>query len=85
MNAATKDTTPWTIWFDAVVCAAKVGVHDIAPEVRARMQRAYQAGEAVWMAADELTLRVRQGTLAHREGAEMRVLRSAIVRSKSKV
>jgi hypothetical protein len=62
---STKETTPWLIWIDNVLGLAKAS-HDDVAHFRDRLQRAYQAGEAAWMAADEVQLRLKQKKLHDR-------------------
>lgn len=48
-----RETMPWHIWHHEVLCAAGISAKD-AELHRERLQRWYQAGEPVWMAADGL-------------------------------
>jgi len=55
----TNETTPWHIWLEAVLLTAKVSVEDLEP-FRVQVNRWYQAGEPVWMAADSLCIAVQE-------------------------
>lgn len=68
-SGATNETTPKHIWLDNVIGLAGV-THDQSKPYGERIHSAYLSGEPAWMAASELQLRVRQGALAAREGAE---------------
>jgi hypothetical protein len=57
---ATNETTPFHLWRDAVELETLrrcPGCHETLRAQRARILRAYQAGEPVWMAVDEMVLR----------------------------
>lgn len=62
-NQSTIETTPRHIWMHEVELAAiALGSNcELARDehVRARLNRAYVAGEPVWMAAEELAMRTR--------------------------
>jgi hypothetical protein len=60
-DPGTKETVPWGIWSHEVEIAALALGADAAAiravkagEGRSRLQRWYQAGEPIWMAADGL-------------------------------
>lgn len=82
--AATNLTRGWNIWAEAVELAAiRAGVaaewiH--SAEQRSRLSRAYAAGEAVWMVADELIHRWAGIQRAKREDADGRAAIRAAVR-----
>jgi hypothetical protein len=54
-NAGTKETTPFHIFKHNVVSAAGITVDQVH---LGRLHAAYDAGEPVWMVADEMRLRV---------------------------
>lgn len=56
-NAATKETTPFVFYKSNVVEALGVPVAAVAPYA-ARIGRAFDMGEPVWMVADEIALRL---------------------------
>lgn len=56
-DAATKETTPFVFFAANVIEAAGVTVEQAKP-FRARIAAAFDMGEAVWMVADEIKLRV---------------------------
>ena len=66
-NKSTKETCPRHIWMEEVVTEAiklfpgvsAAACHAGDGMLRDRMNRAYDTGEAVWMMAEELALRVR--------------------------
>lgn len=72
--AATCKTRNWNIWAEAVELASiRAGVDAEwlrATEQRSRMSRAYGAGEAVWMVADEMIHRYKGVKVAAREAAD---------------
>jgi hypothetical protein len=53
-DAGTKDTMPMHHWMHSVISAARVDRPSLPKSVIARMHRAFNAGEPVWMAAHEL-------------------------------
>lgn len=76
---ATCATAPWTIWSDAVYTIAGVSVEDAHRYAsRERIQRAYHAGEAAWMAADMVQQLVTGGRRADRADGEVAELRRAV-------
>lgn len=79
---ATCETSPFHIWSSAVYEMSGVDV-DTARKytTRERIQRAYAAGEAAWMMADEIKQRVRGGQLADRADGEVAALRRIVRRS----
>ena len=76
---ATRETASWTIWSDAVYSIAGCSVEDANRyATRERIQRAYHAGEAAWMAADTVQQLVVGGRKADRADGEVDGLRRAI-------
>jgi hypothetical protein len=76
---ATCETAPWTIWSDAVYSIAGCAVDDAQRyATRARIQRAYRAGEAAWMAADMVQQLVAGGRKADRADSEVDDLRRVV-------
>jgi hypothetical protein len=52
----TRETTPRHIWMHEVITLASVSIDDMERYfTRARLNRAYYAGEPVWMAADAVS------------------------------
>lgn len=79
---ATCETTTFQIWHGAVLEIARVSAADANRYVtRERIQLAYQAGEPVWMMADEVELRVTVGRREDRADAEVDGLRRALQNS----
>ena len=76
---ATSETTPWHIWHGAVI---EISGHSLADAnryaTRERIQRAYQAGEPAWMAADVVNQFVTVGKREDRADGEVTALRRAI-------
>jgi hypothetical protein len=72
--AATLHTTPLHIWLHNLMMEAHASAEQLGP-YRERMVRAYNAGEPVWMAADELKLRLRQRAIEEQADAEAAGLR----------
>ena len=76
---ATNDTTPWTIWSAAAHEMSGASLEDIRACVpRERLTTAYSAGEAAWMMADEIKVRVRGCKLADRADGEVAALRRVV-------
>lgn len=76
---ATSETTPWHIWHAAAHEMSGCSLEDLRKYVaRERIQAAYNAGESVWMVADEIKLRVKQGRLADRADGEVAALRRVV-------
>lgn len=75
---ATSQTAPWHIWQSSVLEIAGVSHAEKDQYARAHLQRAYDAGEPAWMAADMLRQRVRGGLLADREQGEISAMRRAM-------
>lgn len=72
-------TTPWNIWSSAVYEIAGCSVEDARRyATRERIQRAYHAGEAAWMAADTVQQLVAGGRRADRADDEVDGLRQAV-------
>jgi hypothetical protein len=82
---AVKGSTPFLIW--------KSYVEDIAIENRCSgptarrvgktmLSRAWNAGEPVWMAAEELVLRIKQGGLHERADNETTFMRNELRRAR---
>jgi hypothetical protein len=69
LHGNTRETTPWLIWIDSVIALARCSVEQLEPH-RERMLRAYQNGEAVWMAASALELCVQQRAIGERADRE---------------
>lgn len=71
----TRETAPWHV-FNATVreelASLKLGIDtdaiDATEGARERIQQAYQAGEPLWMVADEIQIRVRARMRAERIG-----------------
>ena len=83
-NEGTRETMPLHIFLHEVELAAIAKGADCEtarePEVRARLIRAYNAGEPVWMVADELAFRSKRLIVecrADREHAALAGMRSA--------
>lgn len=75
---ATRDTTPWHLWHSSVLEIAGVSSDEAERyATRGRIQRAYQAGEPAYMAADMVRLLVRGGLIADRADDEVAGLRRA--------
>lgn len=84
MNESKSATCHRLIWLHEVQSAAIAKGADPGfarePEMRARLDRAYHAGEPVWMAAEELAFRSKHVTIerrAEREVASLRALTAA--------
>jgi hypothetical protein len=76
---ATCETTPWHIWNSAVLEIAECSLDDAHRyATRERIQRAYRAGEAAWMAADTVQQLVIGGRRADRADGEIAGLRQAV-------
>lgn len=90
---STRETTPLHIWKDSVHMGviAKVGTYFrpgvatgewlMGDEHNARIVRAYNAGEPVWMVVDEFIQRAKGAIIAHVADADLRVIRKALARS----
>ena len=77
---ARNETTPWHIWEHAVFEIAGVSVEDGRKyATRERIQRAYQAGEPAWMAADMVRKFVDGARRAAREVDGIDDLRRAMI------
>ncbi len=74
---ATNATAPWHIWQSSALEIAGVSQAEKDHYARVHLQRAYDAGEPAWMAADMVRQRVRGGLLADREQGEISALRRA--------
>lgn len=81
---ATKRTTPYLHWRDAVVGASGAPAEwTREPHQRGWLLRTYDAGEPVWMAADALVQFWRGQQRADREDRDgLAVLRSAVARGR---
>jgi hypothetical protein len=66
VNQGTCDTMPWLLWSDAVLTDSGASYEASKPH-RARLQRWFNAGEPVWMAADGLKQLVAWTERAKRE------------------
>lgn len=72
-----------TLWMDALLATVRCSVDDLAP-FRARMVRAFNAGESVTIAAMELKVRLNGKRIADAADAEesgMRARLAGVVRS----
>lgn len=74
---ATSETTPWHIWQSSAIEISGASQAEKDRYARVHLQRAYDAGEPAWMAADMVRQRVRAGLLADREQSEISALRRA--------
>ena len=76
---ATNETAPYLLWANAVEaavrsrCGHSPEMHEV--ELRARLGRAYHAGEPVWMAADEFAFRVERARIESAADREVNGLR----------
>jgi hypothetical protein len=77
----TKETMTWLLWSDAVLTEARCSFDQSRPH-RARMQAAYNAGETVAMAANELRLRVKAAAMYDQADNEEQAMRAAIRRGR---
>jgi hypothetical protein len=68
-NKATKVGTPYTIWKEYVRAEVHASDADLKPYA-SRLQAAYNAGEPVWMMADELKHRLKYTAIAKRADAD---------------
>ena len=74
-NSNTKATTPRHIWMAQVFALAQVSMDDAEAHcTRSRLNRWFNAGEPVWMAAESLRLMVTNGQREERVEREMNYL-----------
>lgn len=74
-NSNTRETTPRHIWMHSVFTVAQVSMVDVEAYCgRARLNRWYDAGEPVWMAADSLRSFVNDGKRHDRNDREVAFL-----------
>ena len=78
-NMNTCETTPRHIWIDQVVGVASVTIEEMETYVtRERINRYYNDGMPVWMAADTVRFFVREGRKHDRADMEIDGLRAYI-------
>jgi hypothetical protein len=82
-DPGTRETVPFHIWkHNVLLAASRRGVpqeYIERPEVRARIQRAWAAGEPIWMAVDALTVFAKGAAIHERAERDGSPLRSAFL------
>ena len=82
MDAGTKETMPWVLWWHAVTTEAirQGGDAEIVRSLHARAALWFQAGEPVWLAASGIRQLAVGHVRAAREDSERAVIRAALRR-----